>query len=230
MVRRTAPAPAPAAVSATTDVAAVTEKAPPVVKKTKKTKEVVPLETMVTETAPVVAVVESVASMEGGAPAVKFDSTVVDNNSMCLSKMVEFSAKLQTLSSQLSAIRTEFKMLEKHVVKEIKRKSRGKKKLSGDRRPSGFIKPTKITNELAEFLGVQVGIEMARTEVSREINNYIKQHKLEDPENGRNINPDKKLSNLLKLEKDDKLTYFNLQKYMKHHFLKESDIGVSSSV
>jgi chromatin remodeling complex protein RSC6 len=73
---------------------------------------------------------------------------------------------------------------------------------------------------LAGFLGKTVGTEMARTEVSREINAYIQQNSLQDKANGRKIHPDAKLSQLLKLNKDDELTYFNLQRYMKHHFIK----------
>ena len=89
-----------------------------------------------------------------------------------------------------------------------------------DRVPSGFVKPTLISDELAMFLGKPVGTEMARTEVSRAINRYIKENGLQDPENDRKINPDEKLRNLLSLKEEDELTYFNLQKYMKPHFIK----------
>ena len=61
---------------------------------------------------------------------------------------------------------------------------------------------------------------MARTEVTREINTYIREHKLQDKDNGRKIIADKKLTSLLKLKKGDELTYFNLQKYMSPHFAK----------
>jgi len=163
--------------------------------------------------------------IEAAAPAAEtsIDAAAVpaDSKSEVLLRFVEFQAKLQNLSSQLSAARIDFKSLEKLATKEIKKSSRGKKKLSGNRQPSGFIKPARISEDLANFLGKPLGVEMARTEVSKEINNYIRQNNLKDPANGRNINPDLKLSSLLKLEKDDKLTYFNLQKYMKHHFIKE---------
>ena len=94
-----------------------------------------------------------------------------------------------------------------------------------NRTPSGFTKPMLISDELAMFLGEHAGTEMARTDVSRAINSYIKQNGLCDQEDDRKINPDEKLSNLLRLkEKEkDKLTYFNLQKYMKHHFIKNVD-------
>ena len=61
---------------------------------------------------------------------------------------------------------------------------------------------------------------MARTDVTKEINAYIRAHKLQDPENGRKINPDKKLAALLRIGKSDELTYFNLQRYMSPHFIK----------
>ena len=87
---------------------------------------------------------------------------------------------------------------------------------------SGFVKPTKISNELALFLGKPKDSEMARTDVTREINKYIRAHNLQDPNNGRHILADAKLKKLLKLKKDDNLTYFNLQKYMSPHFAKAS--------
>ena len=65
---------------------------------------------------------------------------------------------------------------------------------------------------------------MARTEVTREINGYIRQHSLQDKDNGRKINPDTKLRTLLKIKKNDELTYFNLQRYMSPHFAKQGVI------
>ena len=70
---------------------------------------------------------------------------------------------------------------------------------------------------------------MARTEVTREINKYIRAHDLQDKQNGRKINPDKKLSDLLKYTSDSEveLTYFNLQRYMGPHFPKQIKADVS---
>jgi upstream activation factor subunit UAF30 len=93
-----------------------------------------------------------------------------------------------------------------------------KKRKNANRKPSGFVKPAIISTELATFLNKNQGSEMARTEVTKEINVYIKQHNLQDPANGRRILPDATLRKLLKLSKSDELTYFNLQKYMSPHF------------
>jgi upstream activation factor subunit UAF30 len=142
----------------------------------------------------------------------------------------EFGSKLQTLSSGLSTLRSDFRTLERHVAREMRaaQKISKRKRKSGNRAPSGFVKPTLISKELANFLGKPVGTEWARTEVTREINAYIRTHSLQDKENGRKINPDTKLRALLQLKKDEELTYFNLQKYMSPHFAKATPAVVAS--
>ena len=146
----------------------------------------------------------------------------------------DFGSKLQTLSSGLSTLRSDFRTLERHVAREMRaaQKISKRKRKSGNRAPSGFVKPTLISKELANFLGKPVGTEWARTEVTREINAYIRTHNLQDKENGRKINPDTKLRSLLQLKKDEELTYFNLQKYMSPHFAKATPavaVAVASS-
>jgi chromatin remodeling complex protein RSC6 len=148
-------------------------------------------------------------------------------------KMNVFGARLQQLGALFSSIKTEFKGLERTVARELKAaqrsSSRKNKKAvsSGNRQPSGFVKPTRISDELAQFLGKTSGTEMARTDVSKEINNYIRTNGLQDKTNGRKIIADNKLSSLLKLKKDDELTYFNLQRYMKHHFIKAEPVATA---
>ena len=138
-------------------------------------------------------------------------------------RLTEYSERINQLSSLVSSLKSEFKSLEKSVAKELKaaeKASQKKKRASGNRAHSGFVKPTLISDELALFLGKEKGSMLARTAVSKEINNYIRANKLQDAANGRKINADAKLSKLLKLAKGDDLTYFNLQKFMKHHFIK----------
>ena len=88
--------------------------------------------------------------------------------------------------------------------------------------PLECLRPKKISDELAEFLGKPIGTEMLRTDVSRIINSYIRNNKLQDPQNGCVINHDAKLRALLKLGENDELTYFNINKYMKHHFIRNN--------
>lgn len=148
-------------------------------------------------------------------------------------KINEFGAKLQQIGSIFTSMKGDFKSLEKLVNRELKaaQKSNAKRaKRAGNRQPSGFVKPTLISDELAKFLGKSVGTEMARTEVSKEINEYIRANKLQNKDNGRIIEADAKLSTLLKLKKEDELSYFNLQRYMKSHFIKAEPVSASASV
>jgi chromatin remodeling complex protein RSC6 len=178
----------------------------------------------------VVAPVVESASVVAVAPAVDAEPSV--ESSVC-TKMTEFSAKLQQLFSIFSTLKSDYKTLEKAVNREMKaaQKSSSKKsKRSGNRQPSGFVKPTRISDELAKFLGKSVGTEMARTDVSKEINAYIRANSLQDKVNGRIIKPDAKLGALLKIKsEDEQLTYFNLQRFMKHHFVKAEVAAVATA-
>lgn len=142
-------------------------------------------------------------------------------------------SKLQTLVSALASLRSELRGIERQVERELRvaRKASEKKRRKNiNRQPSGFVKPTLISNELAAFLGKTNGSEMARTEVTREINAYIRDNKLQDKANGRRILPDAKLKKLLKLKDSDELTYFNLQRFMSPHFSKSVGGGAAVAV
>lgn len=215
MARKSSSAVAPNAPS-TLPVAPVPEVAPAPVKKSKKT------DSAAAAAAPVPIPVVSVADEE-----IKNEVVVVsegDKKGEISNRFGEFASKLHNATIQLNSLRTEFKQLEKQLLKDIKslQKSKGKKNKSssGNRKPSGFTCPTLISNELAAFLGKPDGVEMARTEVSKELTKYINDHHLKDPANGRNILPDDKLVTLLKIGKEDKLNIFNIHRFMKPHFLK----------
>ena len=152
-----------------------------------------------------------------------------DGEAPLADQSVEFLAKLQQLGGLIASLKTEYRILEKKWSRELKvaqKQSSKRKRKAGSRAPSGFVKPTRISDELAKFLEKPSGSEMARTEVTRDINKYIRTHKLQDEANGRKINPDSKLAALLKLKKTDELTYFNLQRYMSPNFAKATKVEV----
>jgi upstream activation factor subunit UAF30 len=198
-------------------VAVATEIKPKAAKKASapKTKEVVAV-------APVA--VESVSVTPAEVTAVETVSVA--------SEFAEFLTKLQQLGTVVSALKTEFRSLEKKASRELKtaaKASHKRKRKTGNRSPSGFVKPTLISDELAAFLGKGKGTQMARTEVTREINAYIRANQLQDKTNGRRINADTNLASLLKLTSGEELTYFNLQRYMSPHFAKSSAAVVATA-
>lgn len=175
---------------------------------------------------------ETVEAAPAPTPVVEETAAPVEATVSVFDQFSEFMAKLQAVSAQMSSLRTEFRSLERQVSKDLKaaaKVNQKRKRKSGNRAPSGFVKPTLISNELAAFLGKPEGTEMARTEVTREINAYIRAHSLQDKDNGRKIIPDAKLKGLLKLKKGDELTYFNLQKYMSPHFAKAADKAAAAA-
>jgi len=190
------------------------------VKKVKAPKEAVPapvVETAPVSSEPVSAPVDQVAEVE---------NSIVE-------KSMDFTAKLQLIGNLLASLKPEFKNIEKMYSRELKASQKlntKRKRKSGNRAPSGFVKPTRISDELAKFLDKPIGSEMARTDVTKDINLYIRTHKLQDVTNGRKIIPDKKLATLLKIKQNEELTYFNLQKFMSIHFAKAGPKVVAPEV
>ena len=130
----------------------------------------------------------------------------------------------------------------KKVVKTLKKNTKGKQrrvlKEGETRGPSGFTVPAPISDELAKFLGEKKGSLVPRTEVTRAVNLYVKNKNLQNPSNRKIIIPDAKLKKLLgpldTVTKNKKTgltdaevgyTYFNLQKYLKPHFIKTTPVA-----
>jgi chromatin remodeling complex protein RSC6 len=136
----------------------------------------------------------------------------------------QFESVIDNLSHfriQVNTIQQQMRQLEKSVKKQIKqlKKETIKSKNKGNRKPSGFANPTKVTKELCEFMNKTEGTHIARTDVTRALIAYIKSNNLQDKENKKIISPDEKLKFLLGIEEEQQLTYFNIQKYMNKHFL-----------
>jgi len=137
----------------------------------------------------------------------------------------QFSGVLSTLSSfrsQITMLQNQIRALEKSVGKQMRTYAREakKNKNKGNRKPSGFAVPTKISDELCEFMQKPKGSSAARTEVTQYIIKYIKDNDLQWNENRKIIKPNTPLKNLLDVKKNEEVTYFNIQRFMNKHFIK----------
>jgi chromatin remodeling complex protein RSC6 len=147
-------------------------------------------------------------------------------------EFTELTDSLKEAGNIIKSLVSRVNALEKRVGRDRKvmnKKMRGRVRrvVDPNKPPSGFAKPGPISEDLRKFLGLGKEDLIARTEVTKRINAYCKEHKLQKEEDKRTIHPDATLRKLLKLSKGDELTFFNLQKYMKIHYPNKE--GVFSS-
>lgn len=179
---------------------------------------------VVTVEEPPVDVVTCGTPEEVSKPTDEVVDTVLDSD-----KYNMFLDRLQTFINSCKEMMILVKVMQKNNQKLVKSTKKSKKTVNVNavkRNPSGFAKPTKLSPELCTFLGVDKGTSLARTNVTKLINEYIKLNNLQNASDKRHIIPDAKLSSILSISGDDKLTYFNLQTYIKHHFIKEVPVPV----
>jgi hypothetical protein len=155
--------------------------------------------------APVVAVV---AVVEEPTQVSTFDELVIKINS--------FASTLKETQTLLKALSKEYDRMKKTVEKTERKRANARTN------PNGFAKPAKITDEMHEFLSVPKGTEISRTDVTRRVNAYIKEHNLYNPTNKRIILPDAKLRKILGASPDQEVTFFNLQRFLSASFVKKA--------
>jgi upstream activation factor subunit UAF30 len=82
---------------------------------------------------------------------------------------------------------------------------------TGSEQPKGLQKPVQPSKELAAVVGAK---PLPRSEVVRKVWAYIKQHKLQNPENGREILADDKLQAVFG---KPQVTMFEMNKHLSQH-------------
>jgi len=142
------------------------------------------------------------------------------------------TGNLNTLRETVSAMLGQVKKLEKRVHRELKDARKRKRRVAPvegadakPRVPSIFERPTQVTDELCKFLGKANGTLMSRSEVTKGVNNYVKEKGLK---NKHDIKPDASLKVLLAIGEGEPLTYFNLQRYLNRHYIKAVPVAASS--
>lgn len=152
------------------------------------------------------------------------------------SVLAEIKAMIAALDTEMDALRQSstkskgvkflrstnkrLKTLYTHVGRVVKpRKNVGRKPTTN----SGFLKPVRISDEMASFTGWNVKEPRSRVDVTKYICKYIKDHDLQNPDDRRQIRveQDPSLTKLLEYTPGTDvppLTYYGLQTYMKKHF------------
>ena len=85
---------------------------------------------------------------------------------------------------------------------------------------SGFLKPVKLSDDMAAFTGWNREDLRSRVDVTKYLCQYITQHNLQNPDDRRIIRPDASLAALLDWDNKSNtdLTYYRMQTQMKRHF------------
>jgi chromatin remodeling complex protein RSC6 len=203
-----APAPAPAAATPVKEVKTKAPKAP----KSAKAEVVVPT-------------VSAVPAVAAAAPAQSSE------------------ALLATLTEQLKALSTEFTAKVREAVKATQEAAKAAKKEQRDSKKKRKINPEDMTPEqrkawearrannaflverplspeLCSFMSIAVGSKRSQTQVTKYISDYVKSHNCFDPNFKRRILPNAALAKLLRVDDKTEVTYLNLQRFLKVHFVK----------
>lgn len=150
--------------------------------------------------------------VQGDVPGTEV-SPVKDNAvSVIIEKVNNLFANFKEVQNLLKVLSKDYEKQQKIIEKAQKKRQNAKNS------PSGFAKPNKISDELCDFIGVPHGTEKSRTDITRFINSYVKEHNLNKPENKRFILPDEKLKKILNVGDKEDINYFILQKLISHHF------------
>ena len=151
-----------------------------------------------------------------------------DDDNFIGDQFVTLLNSLSQIKTHILSVTNQVKLIEKQVKREFKqnRKEISKRQVKGNRKPSGFAAASPISKDLCAFIGKEVGTSIALTEVTKFICSYIKQHSLTDDTNNKVIKPDNKLKSLLGTSEDTIVTYFNIQRFMNKHFIKDDTILV----
>jgi chromatin remodeling complex protein RSC6 len=149
--------------------------------------------------------------------------TSIDHLKAVLQSLTDQAASVKVLINTVRTVIKDFDKKDRELEKLRNKRSRNKSERSATSLPSGITKPVAISDELAKFLGVAPGTLVPRNEVTKGVSGFVKNNNLSDPANKQRFvlddrEPAKKLRVLLGNPSED-VTYFNLQRYLKHHYM-----------
>ena len=178
------------------------------------------------------AVTTAATAVATPAPTEATEAAVVPEEVRLEAEAKSITARLLAVRETVSELISEAKRLEKKAAKVQKmadKRRRRKAPVEGEEgkpaRVSIFQVPTDISPALCAFMGRPAGSKESRSNVTKFVTTYVKEKNLKDKHD---IKGDAALLKLLNLKAEDKLTYFNLQKYLNVHYLKKAPVEATA--
>jgi chromatin remodeling complex protein RSC6 len=153
----------------------------------------------------------------------KLNVSASDNLKSVITMLHDHSSKTKALLNYMRAALREVERQTKDYDKLRNKHSRVKVERKNTGVQSGITKPVPISDELAVFLGVAPGTMVPRNEVTKGVSAYVRKNDLSDPANRQrfvlNSKPEGLVLKTLLGNPSEDVTYFNLQRYLKHHYI-----------
>ena len=177
------------------------------------------------------------------APKASAPEIVVPTTTDAAAVILSSDAQLTKLTETLKALSSEFSSKVRDAVratqeaaKQAKKEARDSKKkkrkavedmtpeekksYEARRANNAFLVQRPLTDELCAFMGLKAGDKRSQTEVTKFISEYVKSHSCYDPKFKRRILPNAALAKILRVDDKTEVTYLNLQRFLKVHFVK----------
>ena len=126
---------------------------------------------------------------------------------------------VNSVKNILKDVEKQFKELDK--LRNKKSRNSGERSASGQQ--SGITKPVSISDELTAFLGVEPGTLVPRNQVTKGVSEYVRKFNLYEPTNKQKFilteTPEGIALHVLLGKPEEQVTFFNLQRYLKHHYI-----------
>ena len=160
---------------------------------------------------------EVAATVPSDNPFEEVQQILLDYSTKLSETSKNISKELNGASKILAATSKKIGVLSKKMKKTKRKTNR-----TGE---TGFAKPGFISEQLANFLGHDASEQIRRTDVTKRITKYIQERNLQKADKKSIIDLDKpggaQLKALLEpAPEPDTLTFFRLQKHLKHQFIK----------
>ena len=166
---------------------------------------------------------------------VQQQSTETSSVSSIIQQLIETSSLVVNTQKQIiSEVKLANRLYKKEVKEIQKAASKARRNAKKDpnrpkRTPSGFAVPSKISDQMCDFLNLKHGTELSRTDITKKLTTYIREKNLQVPTNRRSFVPDNALGGILaplkEVDQEKGYTYFNLQRYITPHIVSSSAVS-----